>query len=213
MKQIIVSFLCLYLGTFALASEPENLVGQKANFKLDKNPKRTSSLITNGTLLATIDQYHPDMDSGPALEVALKYKLNVQFVGEQIGTETGFIDYEYFTPEFLEKLRKEKKYESENFKAIHQGFETVKTLQGKTYPDCDVILLYDIKDTLNGNLRSALSRFLGSIVQAKNQSDIQDLKVLLHVYPGIPVLGGVQIDVSGKYEGMALKAGADYQAP
>ncbi|NBT59169.1 hypothetical protein EBT16_10340 [bacterium] len=212
MKLAILGFLLVSLGAPALAAEPDQLVGQKAHFKLDKNPKRTSSMIKDGTFLGTIKKYHPDTDAGPAMEVTLDYKFNVQWVGDQTGVETGFIDYQYFTPEFLESLRKNKKYESENFKAIHQGYESVKTLSGKSYPNCDIVLLYDIKDTLNNELRSTLSGFLASIVQAKTQADIQDLKVQIRVYPGIPVLGAVQIDVSGKYEGMAVKAGADYEA-
>ncbi|MFM8269859.1 MAG: hypothetical protein ACKN9V_06680 [Pseudomonadota bacterium] len=213
MKQSILSFLCFWFSVAATASDPGLLVGQKANFKLDKNPKRTTSMLKDGSFLATIKNYHPNTEAGPAMEVDLDYQFDVQLMGKQTGVETGFIDYQYFTPEFLENLRKEGKYESKNFKAIHQGYKDVKTLQGKSYVHCDVILLYDIKDTLNNRLKSTLSEFLATIAQAETKSDIQDLKVLMHVYPGIPVLGAVLMDVSGKYEGMAVKAGADYQAP
>lgn len=213
MKRPILSFLYLCLSATIMASDPGLLIGQKATFKLDKNPKRTTSMLKDGTFLATIKNYHPQTEAGPAMEVDLDYKFNVQLMGEQTGVETGFIDYTYFTPEFLEKLRKEGKYESPNFKAIHQGYKDVKTLQGKSYPKCDVILLYDIKDSLDHRLKSFLSDFLATIANAETKSDIQDLKVLMHVYPGIPVLGAVLMDVSGKYEGMAVKAGADYEAP
>ena len=43
-----------------------------------------------------------------------------------------------------------------------------------------------------------------------NRADIQDLKTLLHVYPGIPVLAGAKIDVSGIYSNMNVKSGGDY---
>lgn len=210
MHQFILHFLSLFFCTNLMAIDPDLLVGQKADYKLDKDPKRTTSLLKKGTFQAVIKGYHPNADGGPAMEVALDYRFDVEFMGEQKGVETGLLDYEYFTEEFLIKLRKEGKYESDNFKAIHQGYKDAKTLQGKTYPHCDVILLYDIKDSV---LRSGLGSFLASIIQAENQSDIKDMKVLAHLYPGIPVLGAVKIDVSGKYSGMAIKAGADYQTP
>lgn len=76
-----------------------------------------------------------------------------------------------------------------------------------------MVLLYDFKDASTLALHSALSDFLLSIVGPSPQSEIQNLKVLAHIYPGIPVLSAVQIDISGKYEGMNIKAGADYKTP
>jgi len=213
MKTLIIQ--CLVLGfSFPLwGADPEGLVGQKAFYQLDKNPKRTTSLLKDGNFLAVIKRYLPNANHGPAMEVDLNYRFNVQLMGEKTGVETSELDYEYFTADFLEKLRKEGKYESPNFKAIHQGYQDVKTLEGKFYPHCDLVLLYDIKDTLNMELRSGLAHFLASIVDETPKSDVENLKVLAHVYPGIPVLSAVQIDISGKYEGMNIKAGADYKTP
>jgi len=210
MNHWILGCFTLVLSANLVGADPELLVGQKADYKLDKDPKRTTSLLKNGTFEAVIKSYHPNAEGGPAMEVALDYKFDVQMVGEQSGVETGLLDYEYFTEEFLVNLRKNGKYESENFKAVHQGYKDAKTLEGKNYPHCDLIFLYDIKDTV---IRNSLLGFLGSIVQADNHSDIEDLKVLAHVYPGVPVISAVKLDISGKYSGMAIKAGADYQTP
>lgn len=213
MKTLIIQLLVFSLSSFVFATDPETLVGQKAFYQLDKNPKRTISLLKDGNFLSVIKRYLPDAEHGPAMEVDLNYRFNVQLMGEQTGVETSQLDYEYFTAEFLDKLREEGKYESPNFKAIHQGYKDVKTLEGKFYANCDVILLYDITDTAQLNLRSGLADFLAGLVDRHPKSDVQDLKVLAHVYPGIPVLGAVQIDISGKYEGMNIKAGADYKTP
>ncbi|NBX93473.1 MAG: hypothetical protein EB078_00730 [Proteobacteria bacterium] len=213
MKQALIAFTVVFTTMiWALEKGPEDLIGQKANYKLDKNPKRTTSMLKDGTFLATITHYHPNAEGGPAMEVALDYKFNVAMVGEQKGVENALLDQAYFTPEFLEKLRKEGKYESENFKAIHKGYEDVKTLEGKIYAHTDIIFLYDIRDSKNMTLHSDLASFLAAIVRAETKADIEDMKVLMHVYPGVPVLSAVQIDVSGKYEGMSVKAGADYQS-
>ncbi|NBW99559.1 hypothetical protein EBR03_08315 [bacterium] len=214
MKVLLPLFLITLLSVPGIsATDPESLIGQKAHYLLDKNPKRTTSMLKNGTFVAIIKDYHPNAEGGPAMEVDLDYEFDVQLVGKQQGVETGFFDQKYFTPEFLVELRKNGKYESENFKAIHQGYKDVKTLEGKFYAHCDVILVYDIKDSLNTPLRSGLAGFLALLVPTEAKADIQDLKALLHVYPGLPVLSAAQIDVSGKYEGMAVKAGADYVSP
>lgn len=213
MKHLLFT-LVLFMGAgVVFAGSPEDLIGQKAFYKLDKNPKRTTTLLKDGNFLATITHYHPEADGGPAMEVALDYKFNVAMVGEQKGVENTLLDHKYFTPEFLEQLRKDGKYESENFKAIHKGYEDVKTLEGKKYSHCDVILLYDIKDSKDVPLRSDLAGFLSTIVRADTKADIQDMKVLMHVYPGLPVLSAAQLDISGVYEGMAVKAGADFTTP
>jgi hypothetical protein len=214
MKSMLISVVCFLFFPFnALSQDPDLLVGQKANYKLDKNPKRTTSLLTDGKFLATIKKYHPDAEGGPAMEVDLDYQFNVQFMGEQKGVESSLVDHKYFTEDFLNELRKNGKYESENFKAVHQGYKDVKTLQGKFYAHCDIILLYDLKDTANMPLKSDLSKFLATIVRTDIQADIQNMKILMHVYPGVPVLSAVQLDISGKYDGMAVKDGADFVAP
>lgn len=213
MKTLILKIVVIALSFPLFSADPESLIGQKAFYKLDKNPKRTTSLLKGGNFLAEIKDYLPQAANGPAFEVDLSYRFYVQLMGEQSGVETSQLDYEYFTSEFLESLRKNGKYESPNFKAIHQGYRDVKTLEGKFYPQCDVILLYDIKDTSLLALRSGVTGFLSKIVGENSQSDVQDLKILVHVYPGIPVLSAVQIDLSGKYEGMNIKAGADYETP
>lgn len=213
MKSMLMGLLTFLFSLNCLGQDPGLLVGQKANYKLDKNPKRTTSMLTDGNFLATITKYHPNAEGGPAMEIDLDYQFQVQLMGEQKGVETTLVDHKYFTEEFLNELRTKGKYESENFKAIHQGYKDVKTLQGKFYAHCDVILLYDLKDTQNMPLKSDISGFLATIARTEIHADIKDMKVLMHVYPGVPVLSAVQLDISGKYEGMAVKAGSDYVAP
>jgi hypothetical protein len=172
----------------SLASVPE-IVGQKAHYKLDKDPKRTSSLIKSGKVDVAVTQ-HIATASPPAYEVTLNYKFDIQLLGPQEGSQPETVDAEYFKPEFLENLRKTGQYEGINFKAKHQGYADAKNLDGKVYKNCDKILLYDFKDA--------------------DYDDIQDLQVVAHIYPGVPVLGAVKIDASGKYNGMPVKVGGDF---
>lgn len=197
-----VFFLISLCSAISMAT-PE-IVGQKARYNLDKDPKRTSSMIKNGTVDASVTQ-HLATEAPPSYEVKLDYKFNIQLIGPSEGSNLEKLDAYYFDPEFLENLRKNKFYEGTNFKAEHKGFADAKNLDGKVYKNCDVVLLYDITQV---TLANTLFSFA-----ANNGEEIQDLKVLVHIYPGIPVLGGVKIDASGKYNGMNVKAGGDYISP
>ena len=132
-------------------------------------------------------------------------------MGPYKGTKETQIEKEYFSEEFLENLRKTGHYEGQYFKADHLGYADAKNLDGKFYPHCDKILLYDLKEPATVNFFNEL---LGTLAdpEISDREDIQDVKVLAHVYVGVPVLGAVKVDVSGIYQGMAVKAGGDYMA-
>lgn len=175
----------------SFAATPD-ILGQKARYVLDKDPKRTSSMIQSGKVDASVTQ-HLATASPPAYEITLNYQFKIQLMGNQEGTQAEAVDAEFFKPEFLENLRKTGSYEGANFKAKHLGYADAKNLDGKLYQNCDKVLLYDF-DT------------------ADTGEDIQDLQVLVHVYPGLPVLGGAKIDATGKYNGLPVKVGGDYVA-
>ncbi len=178
-------------------------VGQKAHYVLDKDPKRTTSMIKSGTIDVMVTK--PLLDAAPpAYEVSVKYKAKISLVGDQEGEQAKAIDAEFFTPEFLEKLRKEGSYIGPNFKAKHQGYADAKNLDGKLYPHCDKILLYDIKDS---GYADEFTRVFFDL----DRFDIENLQIVAHIYAGVPVLGAVKIDASGIYQGMNVKAGGDFQ--
>jgi len=206
-------------GSMAYGRNP---VGEVADYRLDRNSARTSSMIKSGTMQTKVTKELPDAADGPAFEVALSYDFDVQFVGHQQGTELVDVADEFFTEEFLQKLRTDGAYESPEFKIKHQGYADARNLDGKFYPHCDKLLFYDVKtdkETVAGNsaplVRMAV-QLLDSAADAYDvdpNATIEDLKILAHVFVGIPVLGAAKIDMSGKYSGMSIKAGADYIAP
>jgi hypothetical protein len=197
-------FAFVVLTTFSITTYAD-IVGQFANYILDKDPNRTSSMIKSGTVKLKVVQ-QLEQAGKEAFQLDMDYKMNVSLMGNYEGTETRVLEKEFFTPEFLEKLRKEKHYEGEFFKADHKGYADTKTLEGKFYTHCDLVLLYDMKDP--GMFAEPLAAAFGV-----DRADIEDLKALVHVYPGIPVLGGAKVDVSGKSSGMSMKAGGDYVTP
>ncbi|MFM8316610.1 MAG: hypothetical protein ACKOA8_20195 [Deltaproteobacteria bacterium] len=209
-KQLSLAFLNFIL-VLSFAHAGIDPLGQSANYKIDKDPKRTSSMLKSGTIKISVPGEAKDLSQGPAYRVKIDYDFNISLMGPYKGTKETQIEKEYFSEEFLENLRKTGHYEGQYFKADHLGYADAKNLDGKFYPHCDKILLYDLKEPATVNF---FNEFLGTLAnpEISDREDIQDVKVLAHVYVGVPVLGAVKVDVSGIYQGMAVKAGGDYMA-
>lgn len=210
-KQLAVSFLSFVFLLSTTSQASIDPLGQAANYKIDKDPKRTSSMLKSGTIKLSVPKEGKDLSKGPAYQVKIDYKFNVALMGDYEGTKETQIEKEYFTEEFLQELREKGHYEGQYFKADHQGYADAANMDGKFYPHCDKILLYDLKEPADLNMFKDLLALMidpGSVVR----EDIQDLKILIHVFSGVPVLGAVKVDVSGIYQGMDVKAGGDYIA-
>lgn len=202
--RIFVVTLFVSLPAFA-----EGILGETADYIVDKDPKRTSGMIKKGSFNAVVSNFVQQTVSAPAsYEVSLNYNLNISIVGNQQGSQKALLEEKFFTEEFLEDLRKNGTYEGPNFKAKHLGYANAKTLDGNYYPNCDRVLLYDLKQTPTAEFFSEMLATAHDLTR----DQIENLQVVAHIYPGIPVLGGAKIDVSGKYSGMNVKMGADYQS-
>ena len=197
-----MKFLAALMLLSLSSAYAESIVGQTADYILDKDPKRTMSMIKSGTVKATIRNFLP---ASQRYEVDIAYKMNVSLMGIYEGSQSNPFEKEFFTPEFLENLRKNGFYNGAYFKAKHRGYADTKTLNGKFYKHCDVVFLYDLQEP--PPLLDGIADILGI------RGGMQDMTALVHIYPGIPVLGAVKIDVAGKYSGMKIKAGGDYVGP
>lgn len=198
-------FFSGFLFSALLVATPSPL-GQFAKYQLDKDPKRTSSVIKSGEFFARVTQFLLELNPA-AYEVTLDYTLKIMFHGTQQGKEKTPVEETYFDPKFMEDLRVSKHFEGANFKVDHLGFKDAVNLDGHKYPHCDVLKFYDIEQ--NHPLAN-LGRLL---VVADAQSTIENLVIGAHYFSEIPVLGGAKIDVSGVYDGFKFKAGGDYATP
>jgi hypothetical protein len=211
MKQLF--YLSLLLAGFGAVADERNPIGETAYYRLDKNSRRTSSVIKDGNFVTAVNGESANT-SVPSFDVALNYEFDVAWMGNQRGTEKTEIDQSYFTEEFIENLRVNKTYESSQFKVRHIGFADAVNLDGHRYENCDLLHFYDI-DTGSSQFLpkfityAAHAMLLGSGSQL-NGGSIENLQIVAHVKYGAPVLGAVKLDVSGKYNGMKVKAGGDY---
>lgn len=202
----------MVFGTTAFADR--NPVGEKADYMLDRNAQRTSNLIQSGTLAAEITGRNPDAEGGPVYNAKIDYSFRITLIGNRSGTELVDAPADFFTEEFLMELRRTGHYESPQFKIDHEGFADATTLDGHRFPHCDKLKIYDIDQGSHSPLLD-MARAMVRSANAGQTTDntIQDLVLRAHISYGVPVLGAVKLDVSGKYSDINIKAGADYKTP
>jgi hypothetical protein len=206
-------FVLSCLTTSFALGQARDPSGERAYYKLDRSGSRTSSMITEGHMVAKVAEHFSGSSS---FQVDIDYKLKIQVLGNQTGTESISVPSEYFSEEFLEELRENGRYESSKFKVKHQGFADATTINGEHYDECDKLFIYDIDSKAMPFFRNLFKQLAVQDLYEKGMltsidSEIQDLQITALVKYGLPVLGAVKIDMKGKYEGMNIKAGADFR--
>ena len=212
---VFAGILSAFVSLSAYSRNPE---GEFAKYKLDRNQSRTSSLIKKGTLVFSVGPFKPDSGSSPgSYPSKLTYDIRAAIAGHLHGEKVLDIPAEFFTPEFVIRLRKEGTIDEGIFKLKHMGFEDVQTIFGMKYPQCDKILAYDVKLSSAKDFASLLMETMGQAYYEEIQEDfdhdlasVKNAKVLFYLSPGIPVIGAVKLDASAKISGFAIKAGFDY---
>lgn len=192
-----------------LARDP---IGDVADYKVDRASARTSNMIQSGIMKAVVNAYQPDHADGPSYNVQIDYTFRIQFLGTRSGSKAVTVPEIYFTPEFMENLRVNGEYISDSFKVQHLGYADARNLDGGVYTNCDKIKIYDVQTVNNGLVRMA-DEILRSSEGVETTADFEDVVITAHVKEGLPVLGAAKIDISGLYDGVRVKAGADYQRP
>ena len=189
------AFSLLFLA-FAMPGESRgqtrNPAGETASYEVDTDRGRTSREIRDGEMHASVGDHHQNPTDGATYDVVIDYSFRTLTMGRQSGNTTVHIPDQYFSQSFIEDLRRNGEWHGPQFSLRYLGVSDVSTMNGHLYPACDGILIYDIRDA---------------------GSDVDDLEITAQVTPGVPVLGAVKLDVSGRYRGIPLKAGADYLAP
>lgn len=194
-------------------------VGEEAAYELVRSRSRTSSLITDGTFNIKVLERTEDTDNGPAFRSQYEYDLKIQFAGDQNGDGELHIPIEFFTPEFMEKLRQDGEAETNWFKIKYLGRGPTSTSDGRNYPDADKILIYDIETQQSDKLPAFVAQAIHMAVKAlshnKNlaKGELEDIKIKGDIVQGLPVLGAARMDISGKYSGFNIKAGFDFVTP
>jgi len=208
--------ISLLLSVSAFARVP---TGEIAKYKLVKTSERTSDIIQKGAIELTGGAFKPKEGTQGSFEVSLAYDLKVMFAGRLKGKKSFQVPGEFFTPEFMERLRKEGTIDQGIFKLKHLAIEDVET-RTKTYAACDKVLAYDVKMEMVPTFDSLINETFGA-AYLSNIEDPIDVKLgsakkvegIFYISSEVPVMGAVKIDVSGIVQGIFIKAGFDYVHP
>jgi hypothetical protein len=204
--------MALGLASSAFASGGDrDPTGESAHYTVDRASARTSGLVLGGELTASVTGLRGDLPGGPAYEGKIDYTFRIQFMGTRTGTEIVNLPVAYFTDQFMADLRANGSFEGPTFKVQHLGYADAANMDGGRYPNCDKIRIYDIQQEASLEIVRIAKALL--IVNPAEADGIDDLVIVGHIFQGVPVLGAVKLDVSGKYSGMNVKAGADFDAP
>ncbi len=206
-------FLCLIAcvaGTVAY-SDP---IGEEAGYVLNKSPNRTTLLITGGQGKAVVKEYRDDAFYGPSYLVSLEYSVDIPSLGPEYGSVEFLVPKAVFTGQFFEDFVNVQSVDFDNFKADYLGMANATDHDGNQYDTCYLTRVYDIEL----GLLDMYDPFLGRrfVLVPDNVTGIfaemENLEIKLAINQAVPVLGAVQIDISGKSSGLNIKAGFDYTA-
>jgi len=207
-------FICLVVFMAGMVVHA-NPVGQVANYVLNKSSERTSPIIEAGQGKAVVKEYQPGVFfGGGAYLVSLEYTMDIPLFGPEYGSVEFLVPEIVFTAPFLESLDSGHPLDFETFKLGFVGMTEALDHQGKHYDTCYLTRAYDIDLGLLDYYDTYLDRRV--VLAPENVSgifvEIENLEVKLTVNQAVPVVGAVQIDISGTMSGMKLKAGFDYTA-
>ena len=211
---ISVSLLSM---SFALnAATAGGPLGEKANYQLDRAFARTSAAVTAGSGVASVSKYLPNHENGPHYTITLDYNVSINLYGDHKGSTSWDFPEEFFTPQFMEKLRKTGHYNTKDYKINYEGKADAKTLDGTTYKNCDKILIYDISVAGKSSWESMVAQAAGISADDIEYygTSVENVKIRGHLYyPGVPVLAAVKLDLSATVDNVPVRAGFDYKRP
>ncbi len=218
MKKALLFWLGVAFSLTALASE--NPVGEKAAYTLNDSSGRSSWIIKAGKADAKVLNFDPNNAFGPGYVLEINYDLTVRFKGRQQGTIKLLVPTEVFAANFISELAAHHPKSFGSFDLDYHGVATAKDANDRSYNDCAKTRIFNVSpEYLPSSMSNENIRFLSH--EIKNFEDesgegisaieVENIEINLRVHQSVPVLGAVQLDVSGSSSGVSFKAGFDYK--
>lgn len=186
-----------------------DLIGERANYKLDSSSDRSSWLIKRGEAKAAVTEYRVDEKFGPGYVITINYDLDIRFYGKQTGTIALLVPELVFGDQFYPDLIATHPIKMGGFDIDYEGMSSATDSASNSYDQCFMTRIFNIdpkyypKDMTSGAVLVLWQKHQGLL------SDIEELEIKLKVHPSVPVLGAVQIDISGMSTGIDFSAGLD----
>ncbi|MCX6117614.1 MAG: hypothetical protein NT027_08740 [Proteobacteria bacterium] len=207
----LTSLASAWIATTSFSATFRDPLNETAHFQLDKSSDRTSRLVSKGTIDNTVSRIILDAN-GNSYGVTMDYDVSMKVTGSFKDSFEMVFPENFFTPNFIENLRRSGLYTSKDYKIKYEGQSNASTQDGKEYPNSDVLLIYDISVDAFAGLSDLLTAAAGFDPSNKDLP-MTDMKIKAHVFQGIPALSAVKLDLTGKIKGVPSKLGFDYVSP
>lgn len=206
MKALFCSlFVCLTsLLSFATPSSP---TGETASYTLNGDSSRTSWMIKEGEGTATVKEMRNDPKVGPAYVVDIDYYFDVMFKGEKRGTISLLVPAAMFGDEFYDNLKVTHPVDVGSFKVDYMGMSRARDNENNAYDQCMMIKIFDVNTKFRSNVEEPRVTVLSHVT---TMGEIDNIVLNMKTHDSVPVLGAVQIDMSGTASGINVKAGFDF---
>lgn len=201
------AYLLSLIGFLTCANIIANPVGETASYLLDRSRDRTSRLIKSGEANAEVASFVQHEKLGPSYVVDIQYDLKVSLVGNKRGSIGLIVPEALFNDQFYNDLERTKTSDLGVFKIDYEGTSSAADSSGTNYEQCVMTRIYDINTeeypipgTNNGVM----------VLWHKSEgvkADVNNLEIKLKIHPDVPVLGAVEIDLSGEVYGFDFSAG------
>ncbi len=155
---------------------------ESIEYSLNKN--KSSNLIKKGSLSASLG---PIDNLKRTFPLTFLYKLEI-YVLKRNGKKVIHLPEAFFEDNFIKILRKQKVFETKDYYIYYKGIEDISDISGVDYPNCDHLLvkMKDKDDPLKEN--DLLSR----------RFELKNIETHLYVTKNLPLLGAVEIALTGK---------------
>ena len=211
MKKILSLALVCVLGWSLTLSAFEDRLGEETNFVLIKDKARTNYMVQSGKSKFQIMELKEVSGQSEYL-VHWKYDVMVKWAGRRAGTIRLMMPNELFDDYFWASLENSP-IKTSNLKMTFLGKKDSVSLNNKTFKDCNVIKIDEVK---NSNLRVLeemliLKAFEMGVISEHSlrEETVENIEIEAVTHQDAKGLGILQWTIQGDVRGYSIKMGFD----
>lgn len=205
MKKVFFSVVALCISLASIADP----IGEVASYILNDSNDRTSWLIRDGEGQSSVVELREDPKLGPVYLVNIEYSFDVLFAGNHNGVIGLLVPVTMFEEQFYEDLKTTHPVNMGSFKVDYLGMARGRDNENNTYDQCMKIRLFDVDQNYRP-IRTEPRVHIISHESTGSLNDVENLVLNFKKHATIPVLGAVEIDISGKARGIDFRVGLDF---
>ena len=211
MKKILCLVLVGLLGLSLTLKASEDRLGEETNFVLIKDKARTNYMVKSGKSQFKIMDLR-EVGGQSEYLVNWKYDVMVKWAGKRAGTIPLMMPNEIFEDYFWSSLENSP-IKTSNLTMTFLGKKDSVSLNNKTFKDCTVIKIDDVK---NSNLHALEEMFILKALEmgiisehSLREETVENIEIEAVTHQDAPGIGVLQWTIQGDVRGYSIKMGFD----